>query len=363
MDSYVTRSVLVVMGLCALAVCLLVSIVDAFQRMDEFLRLAEIAELSFLQTLYVIGKYYLCLTLQYFIQFMVPFVSMLAGIIVVTAMCSHREFTALRASGVPLQRVLLPMVLAILLLGLAIFVLRDSVLPHLAREAHSVNLMMKPKGGKPVTLVLRDNQYIKTYMMGHFDPVRRKAYNFRLEIRDQRLWQQGRTDEYEVYTDVDPRLSEGKWLLGVHAQRYYQGRYGREMRKPESIPTRVTPAMLEQAALGPAVMTSEELSNLGDDMSMQVELAQRRAIPVAGTILLLVGVSMVLFSERTDPGSASGRAKSVIMAILLCAAYYLAQAVFVGFAESGGIGPNLAAWLPNLIFGSWAGYSFWRINI
>ncbi|MHC4885391.1 MAG: LptF/LptG family permease, partial [Planctomycetota bacterium] len=334
MDTYVTRSVLWMMLLCTIAICFLVSLIDAFQRMDEFLDFANRQNYSFLATTFLVVKYYLSLTPQYLVQYMIPFVSLLAGIITVSIMASHREFTVLRASGVPLQRVLLPILGTVLFIGLAIFVLRDSILPFLARNVHETSEKLKPKQNKPVTIVLTEKggkgDEVRVYTMGHFDSATSIASNFRVEIRPLKEWKAGRTTPYTVYEDPSPKLQEGQWTF-VNPSGYIQGEYRKAPVKPAiTLGTSVTSAMLEQESLGMAVMTSADLRRLKNDRTKQIELAQRRAMPLAGVTILLVGIAFVIRAEVETRGRGTGRITTVIMAILVCGAYYVLQSLFIG---------------------------------
>ncbi|GEM_PF-3090277 len=362
MDWYVTRGMLSMFGLSAVGLCMLVAVVHAFQRMDEFRGFVEERGYSALAAVWLVTKYYLCLTPQYFIQFMVPFIAMLAGIIVVSSLSRHREFTAMRASGVPLRRILTPVLATALGIGVAVFLARDAVLPPLARQAHRIALLMESEGeGEPTTIVLPVGDQVRSYMMGHFDPSTRTAYNFRLEVRDREALAAGRASRYELYLDTDPVLGDGVWYAS-HPRNYRRGPGGLVKLDPADIPTRLTPAMLEQEVLGPVIMTAEDLRALSGDVAMQTELAQRRAAPLAGAVILLVGIGLVIRRERVDPGSAVGRVTSVVFALVVCGGYYVVQYAFLELALTEAVGPNLAAWTPNVLFGAWGGYSFWRLD-
>ncbi len=364
-DTYVIKSILFYFVMCTLTSCFLVAVVDATQRMDDFIDFAKRENYGTLATSYLLAKYYFCLTPQYFIQYLIPFTSMLAGISAVTVMSSHREFTALRASGIPMQRVIAPIVISVFLFGFTVFIIRDSVLPALAREANAVSLMVKPRGGKPVTIVIRNDKEgtRKTYMMGHFDSDKKIAYNFRLEIRKLKDIKDGKTNIYEVYSDEDAKLVNGEWRLGMHPKHLMKGFYETKELPIKNIPTSITPAMLEQQTLGFAVMTANDLAAFPDDVAKQIELAQHRSAPFAGVIIMLIGVSFILRREREDPGSRVGRVKSIIYSIAICIAYYIAQGLSLGLAEGETINANLAAWIPNLTFGAWGIYNIKHVNL
>jgi lipopolysaccharide export LptBFGC system permease protein LptF len=255
--------------------------------------------------------------------------------------------------------------LTVFVVGTFIFTFRDVILPSIVREANEISLLIKPRGGKPVTIILTDeeNGTINTYMMGHFDSLKKVAYNFRLEKRKIEDWRQGKTNIYEVYTDDKATLDGDTWRFGMNPRHYLKGYYEERELPIGNIKTAITPAMLEQQSLGLAVMTSSELSAFPNDVTKMIELAQRRAAPFASVVIMLVAASFILHRERENPGSAVGRVKSIVMALLICAGFYLVQGIFVSFAEAEWIGPNLASWAPNIVFGIWGGHAFRHVNL
>jgi lipopolysaccharide export system permease protein len=364
-DWYVTRSVLGLMAMFAISVCFLVAVVDAFQRVDEFVEFSRETGYGTLATSALVVEYYLCLAPQYFLQYMVPFVSMLSGVSVVAMMAGHREFTALRASGVPLQRVLLPALVSVLVVGAVFYAARDAVLPALARRAYRNGALLEGRAGEAVTRVLRVDDAVYTYAMGRFDPTERTATDFRMDLRSWTDIQAGRTSVYEYYTAPQATLADGHWVLGSGAQHFLQSRFRQETRPVpgERLATRVTPAMLEEEMLGAVVLTSSDLIRLSENRSRRVELARRRATALTGLVVLLVGISILLKREQENPGSRVGRVKSIIYAILICAGYYLVMGLCLSLAEDGMLHPTVGAWIPNLAFGGWGAFRYWKVNL
>ena len=365
-DGYMVRQTLAVFAFCTVVLCFLVAVVDAFQQMDDFREFARREQMDTLMVLAKIGIYYFCLTGQYFLQFMVPFVLLLAGAIVASQMSASREFTALRASGVPLQRVLLPIPVVALLIGTAVFLTRDEVLPMLARGANGVASEVRPRKSRPVTVVLsnRDRGIVETLTLGHFEPKdgaaeRGRATHFRLERQKAADIQAGQMDMYEVFTAPEATLHDGYWVLGVGAQHRTQGQWVQPVSdKVDPIPTTVTSAILEQQTIGLSVMTSVDLKALSADLDKQVELARRRAAPLAGMVILLVGLPLVVRRELGTQRMA-GLVLGVILALLVCVLFYVFQEFCAGLAMSEWIWPIVGAWLPVAIFGVW-GYAWFR---
>lgn len=372
-DGYIIRQTVTIFLLCTVVLCFLVAVVDAFQQMDEFREYAKSNDVDVFTLLGSIGLYYICLTSQYLLQHMVPFVLLISGAIVASQMSSNREFTALRASGVPLQRVLLPIPLVALTIGLGVFLVRDHVLPMLAREANVIATKIRPRKSQPITIVIHktDEQHpgedvMETLNIGHFDAENRIAHAFRLERQKlNKIHSANAVDmtSYDVFSAGEAKLTNAFWMLSDHPSHVRKGRYHlRRTDLVDPISTTVTSAMLEQQAIGPAVMTAADLEAMSYDLDKQIELARRRAAPFAGALVLLVGLPLVVRRELSAQGSV-GLVMGVILALLVCSGFYVFQEFCTGLAMSEWLWPNVAVWIPNLFFGVWGGIWFRRANI
>ena|GEM_PF-1113692 len=124
LDRYVIRSFLLSALLLGVSVLALRIVADLFFNMDEFLEQSN----GLLAFLAQVGSYYGCHLLAYFTE--------LGGVIIVLAaaftfarMNHTNELTAMLASGVSLHRVIVPIVVCAVLLGLAIVVDREVLIP------------------------------------------------------------------------------------------------------------------------------------------------------------------------------------------------------------------------------------------
>lgn len=84
----------------------------------------------------------------------------------------------------------------------------------------------------------------------------------------------------------------------------------------------------------------------GSDMvvSLKVEKQKRFALPVSTFILTLIGVSL---SSRKLRG---GTGLHIGIGITLCFSFILFSRFFEEFAKNGVMNPNLAVWIPNILF-------------
>jgi lipopolysaccharide export system permease protein len=84
--------------------------------------------------------------------------------------------------------------------------------------------------------------------------------------------------------------------------------------------------------------------------SLQVELHQRIAVPMASLIFTLIGAPLGLQPHRASSSIGLG------LSIVIIFVYYSIMTVSTALGQSGAIPPVLGAWLPNLLmitFGAW----------
>jgi len=273
-----------------------------------------------------------------------------------------------------MQRALLPVVVPGLLVCYGIEESRDWFLPLLLRKSHEIASTVRPRGARPVALVLRDGTEIQSICMGHFDPYG-YAHNLRIEKRDAEAFALG-SEAFEVHgahlAILQPRPmidvsadDNRRWWWVPQTESSYR-RFGRWIREQaaawsEPVPTWVTPAMLERQVLGEAVMTWEDLQMLaGDELNVGLEISRRRSEPWTAALLLLLGLSLVLRS--TVYGSETSYTRNIIIGIILCAGFYILRAGTFSLGESETLPPGLATWLPAIVLGMAGVYTYQRLE-
>lgn len=359
-DWYFTKKYLTLFALVFTAVLGLLIIGDLFQKTDEFAAYADRSDNRTIIVIFMALQYYLTFAPAMLIRYLLPMVMILAGMVTVTSSAVHNEYTVLRSSGISIQRSMAPILLATLLITYSIHFTRDQYMPFLLRKGHAVATEIKPTGALPISLVLRDGDTIQTVSMGHFDIFENRyvAHNLRIETRKAKDFFSG-SDDFSAYTAweaylqprTDPDREEDdirdlQWKPARNAMRYdYTFAYRNSDTWEEPVPTLVTPAMLERQVLGEAVMRARDLELLGrEELDARLELHRRSSQPWAITALIWVGLSLVLgFMAR---GSEPSYIINVVIAILLCAAFYILRNSFLTLGESEALGPFLAAWMP-----------------
>lgn len=364
-DRYFALTFLRLFVLVLLALLSVLVVADLFQQYDEFVKYAEESEADRIFIYAMLLQYYATFAPAMLIQYLLPMVFMLAAVITVTSSCVHNEYTVLRSSGVSMPRGMAPILLMALLLGYGVQLLRETTLPFLLRRAHAVSTTIKPKGAKPIALVLRHDGVIRHISMGHFDFYENRyvARNLRIETRDENAFYGGQADfvaytAWEAYlqprTDPDREAGDDRDLQWKPSRKgliwdYTHAGYTKTGWS-DPVPTFITPGMLERQVLGEAVMTRGDLSRLsGEDLEVRVEMIKRSSEPWALAALLLLGLSLVL--RLSTSGRDASYIINVVIAVGLCAGYYVLRNVGIGLGQSEALNPLLAGWLPVLLMG------------
>ena len=233
------------------------------------------------------------------------------------------------------------MILAAFLTGLSFSVVKETVLPGLARERKRIERMVKgdeKDNIRDLDLITDGRGHL--FLINEYDITSRVASNV------------------DVMDAGDP----GRHLGYVSAMRYAKGPGGRKGWYPLRgsdvthdldfpLDTDLTPRDLEIASPGLRHLSVEDLRHLiarkPHDLDLQLRMHEHFAYPLGGVILLLLGLPLVLRGGGKSPYMAVG------MSLLLSVGWFALAHLFRRMGATGDvIDPLLGAWLPVLLFGS-----------
>src|SRR5262249_43043132 len=98
-----------------------------------------------------------------------------------------------------------------------------------------------------------------------------------------------------------------------------------------------TAPLYDQAYHNAALTPTERLD-------ARIELQERLALPLACVLLALVGVPLGITRRR------AGKSAAVVLTAALAFLYYMALISFISLARQGTLSPEIAVWLPNILF-------------
>lgn len=340
LDRYVAREFLKLFALFSIAAPLLFVLGDLTDNIDTFtergLRPATVA----------LGYLY---QLPQFILWSFPIAALIAVVFTVGNMTRHSELAAAKAGGVSFYRAIITLPLLGVLLTFAGIALSELVPVTLARKAVVL--------GERNDLGNNRNDFVYRSEDGHVFGIRR------LDVQSGRIY--GVTMERE---------GDGEELPGTHVfarEAAWDSTAGWTMTDgflrifPPEGPERTfkftqmkplgfheKPSDLVDESKDPEEMRYGELQHFievlersgGKPFKLRFDLAQKIAIPVATLIIILFGAPLATTGGRSGP--AYGIGISLGITILYLMLFRLASAV----GSTGIIAPELAVWLPNMLF-------------
>ena len=296
-----------------------------------------------------------------------PLATLVATLVSLAVLAKNNEVVALKASGVSLYRLVLPLLLAGLLVSAGLFILDDTFLPFANQRQDALRNEIK---GRPA----------QTY----FEPARQwifgensKIYNYELYDSDRQLF--GGLNVFELdpatfqmrrrifATRATWEPSENVWILTGGWVRDFgsDGRVERyEPFKATSLAELTEPPgyfrrevrqyyQMNWRQLGEYIAS---LSQAGFDTArLSVQWHKKFAFPLIAAIIVFLGAPFAFLVGTR--GAVGGLAVAVGIGVV----YWSAAALFEAMGSAGQLPPLLAAWAPDAIFGFLGIYFFLKM--
>jgi LPS export ABC transporter permease LptG/LPS export ABC transporter permease LptF len=295
-----------------------------------------------------------------FIAYVAPMAVLVAVLATIGGLMRTGELVVMRACGVSLYRVGLPLIVLALVWSGGLFLLDDRVLAHANRRAetledqirgslnHTTNTIansnwLADRDGRIYYYSAFDTQARTLYGLSVFDPV---ADGSRLESH---------TYAARAVFDDDGWTASAGWSNEfkdptTSVRKTFETR-GLDLEAPENFS-----GMHNQAA---DLMTYGDLRQHVDNLAAsgfslsdtRVELARRIAFPFVTIVMTVLGIPFGVTTGRR------GALYGVGLALVLGAGYWLVDTFFVAVGQAGLLAPWFAAWAANLLFMALAVYA------
>jgi LPS export ABC transporter permease LptF/LPS export ABC transporter permease LptG len=312
----------------------------------------------------MLWSYFWFVTPQY-LYYILPLSVLLAALVTVGLLTKNSELVVMKACGISLYRIALPMIAGAVVAGGILWFLDESVLGPSNRRAEAIRHVIR--GGSPETFDVLHRQWVtgtggEIYHYDYYDPRTQRLSGLSVYEFSEGMRTLTRRTYAELATYVDARQQRvnDSWTL--------QRGWSREL--TPSGDTRVfTPFAESNARLEPAAyfdtqqpderfMSYAQLRDYtaglrasGFDVSAQlVALERKLSFPFVTLVMTLLAVPFAVTTGRR--GAMYGIGVGIVLAIC----YWIAISVFAALGTGGVMTPLLAAWAPNLLFGAGAGY-------
>lgn len=359
-DRYVLRQYVQLFLICYLSLAGLYIVIDAFGRLDDFVDQKDEAGGLFA----VMAEYYAYRSIGFFNRTNAV-LSLIAAMFTVTWAQRNNEMTALMAAGVSRLRVLRPVLVMAVVASLGAVVVREFVIPEIRwKLAADTENLASPKtdlqarydnktdillGGEKLLLADRRIEHPNFVL-----PPRLSEQGKRLiatsadyldggDDRPSGYWLRGVTRPTELAQRPSVRDRDGSIAVAFPAEHTWLAED--EVFVVSRVPVEL---LASGAAWRDFASTTELITQLGSpsvELGNDVRVAVHRRFlqPFLDVTLLMLGLPLVVSRGNRNAFMAIG------LAVVVVTAYFL---VTIGAQSlgSGWIRPELAAWLPLMIF-------------
>jgi LPS export ABC transporter permease LptG len=343
-DRYLLREYVKFLGIGLGVGAVLFLVVDLLQTLDRFLRI----------------KPPFTYILQHFIFRLpgalydgLPIVVLIATVFLFLSLTRAHELDALKAAGVSLYRVSVPILVFALMLSVAAGFFQETALPAINARAEEID-SVKIRGNLPRHLQKRNQLWYRStetrfWRMQLLDPVERSIDQLLLLEVNQDFQLVSRLDAKRArWTPTGWELSQGFLRPVVKGTQMDSTPFERLVVKmPEDIQdftkVQTAPEIMSFVELRAYVQKLQETGHQAGKYI--VELYSKLSFPLVHLIMALVAIPFALISPRSG-----GRAVGIAIAIVISVGYWLVHYMALAFAKADLLPPFLAAWTANVVF-------------
>lgn len=304
-----------------------------------------------------------------FVYYVIPMGVLVSTLVTIGIMSKNSELLVMRACGVSLYRSALPLLVFGALASAGLFALQEQVLARANREADRLERIIRR--WPPATSALNRRWVIgrenEIYHYDIFDPESNRFTNLWVYGLDEKSWGLRRvTRAAEASAPLRAGATDAPWVArqGWTRELSVAGKPGAQRTSVKYTPFQEQPLAIEPpsyfksdepiAELMTFVQLREYIVKLrasGANVVPQMVALQRKiAFPFVTIIMTVLAVPFAVTNGRR------GAMYGVGIGIVLAITYWIAMSVSGALGAGGVMSPLLAAWAPNIIFGTAAGY-------
>jgi len=298
----------------------------------------------------------------------VPMSALFATFLGLGRMAHDREIVALESIGIPLRRILLPLIIASVLVGAADFAIYNWGVPA-SEHAYQQELrrVIFRQGVPRITANAffrgADNQF---FYIRRYDEEAGTLHDVHIYDTTGRLFPHAESRITMITADTGQwtgdawQLEAGRvYGFDLEGVLIYSGRFDEltiplEQSVEQIIAGSRTPAEMGIAELLLRIRTARQTGQRADEYIVEAHL--KGALPLATVVFVLLGGALSLaFNPRS-------RAAGIVIGLLLVGLFQGALWWTQTLGRRGAMDPILAAWLPDLVFGAFGLYLFLRVD-
>ena len=296
--------------------------------------------------------------------YVLPLSVLMASLITIAILTKNSELVVMKACGISLYRIALPILASAVVVGGLLFVMEETILGASNRQAAALRHVIR--GGAPETFDVLHQRWLvgsrgEIYYYEWFDPRNGLLSQLAIYEFSEGMERITRRTYAELATYVPADEGEGDvWRLEQGWTREFNEKGKVENFTPITAVDRPleSPTYFGTEAPKPEFMGYTELrdhlevlrASGFDVLKEEVAVARKLAFPLVALVMTLIAVPFGVTIGR------SGAMGGIGVGIALAITYWMVISVFAAFGAGGLLTPVLAAWAPNLLFGAGAVY-------
>ncbi len=341
-DKYLLTRFLVSLALAVGAIMLIALIIDLVENLEEIVDNAASAA--------DVLRYYLFL-LPWIYKIIIPAAVLLAGLFSIGLLARDNEILAMKAAGISLYRIALPLLMFTFLLSVGNFFFNEEILPYATRERNIIKKGTLEKKDQRRGMVLHNlSKQGEGGIIYHFELFRPGTY----EAKNALVQRFERDSLRESWRGERMRFDRGYWII-------YDGTY-RNFSDGQEAYVRFDSLVLEQCREKPEEFEKyrgkpedmgfrelggyiEVLKKTGSSYTREmVDLKTKLSFPFTSFIVMFISIPLASNPKR------SGVAMSFAIASGISLLYFVIFKVTQSLGYSGKLPPDMSAWLINVVF-------------
>ena len=357
LDDFVLRDLVLNLSLVLAAMLMLSLVFTVFELLGDILR-NQVSP-------WTVGEYLLNVT-PYFLYNGAQYGVLLAVLITLGMMQRYNEVTALKATGVSIYRIIVPVLVAAVLVATGLFLSDQFYLPHANKRQDALLNTIK---GKPPQTYLNPSrkwifgQHFTIYYYQFFDPDKNQFGDLSLFQFNPVTFQMVNRI-YAGRANWDDSLH--RWVCTQGWQRSFRNAAMQDFHTFEvSTFTAVSepPTYFRKEVKQSLEMNYEQLSRYIHDLQqsgfevvrLRVQLQKKLAFPVITFVMALLAIPFSLSAGKRSAVA------GVATAIGIAAVYSVVSGLFEAMGNISQLPPVLAAWSPDVIFALVGGYLILKV--
>ncbi|HEY4046358.1 MAG TPA: LPS export ABC transporter permease LptG [Acidobacteriaceae bacterium] len=361
LDDYILREFITTFLLVLVSFVLLMLVFTFFELLGDIIRNRT--------ALVTVGEYLINLTPS-MIYTITPLSVLVASLVTFGVLTRTNELTAMKATGISLYRVMLPILVVAATLAIALFLFDESYLPGANRRQEALRSVIK--GRPPQTFLRPDQQWIfgtqqagkpgRIFYYQFFDPDHDRFANISVFEFNPETFSPSRRI-FAASAHWEPQLNQ--WIFEQGWERDFDGEtvssyspfhvesFAEITEEPQYFKREARQS--QEMSFGELRHYIADLRQSGfDTKRLNVQLNRKLAFPLVTLVMAGLAIPFALSMGRR--GSLTGVAAAIGVAI----AYWAVEGTFEALGNVNMLPSLLAAWSPDLLFALIGGYLLLR---